>query len=351
MNRVLISILSYYAFSLPIYAMNSSEDEEKIRLLPVSSSFSEQNEQECSNSLKSAISCIQKIPQCVFNIEIKSYHCNFPQFKQETNERSHEFCSRIRGKGMEKSVLILDDRYVALLLESNANFISLLAKKEIETYQILSSLGLRTQSSAHLGSLKFQDNSHIEAIIVENFDYIAKNEKARIIELKSSKIKNKFGEQSIFLNKRSNFDDLEYNINLFTPLMKDLALWWFIGHPTDYEEDTLNLIVDQYSNNQVRARLFLFDMYNYALLNITSATTVFHKMNEEICANRLGAYIRIFYSRLVSSLPKKELSETFGDQVNWLGTLVSNNIQKITPTCITIFNTEFLRLQNLMEFK
>jgi hypothetical protein len=349
MNRVLISILSYCAFNLPIYAMDNIE--EKIRLLSISSSHLEQNEQESSNSLKNAIRWIQKIPQCVFNIEIKSYPCTFPQFQEETNEHSNGFCSRLRGNGMEKNVLILDDRYVALLPKSNKNFIPLLEKKEIETYQILSSLGLRTQSSAHLGSLKFQDDSHIEAIIVENFDYTAKNEKARIIELKSSKIKNKFGEQSIFLNNRSNFDSLEYNINLLTPLMKDFALWWFIGHPTHEEEDSLNLIIDQYSNNQVRARLFLFDMYNYAFSEINQETTVFNEINEEISENSLRSYIRNFYSRLVSSSPEEELLETFGDQVIELRMLLSDKIKQITPDCVKIFNNEFFRLKNLMEFK
>jgi hypothetical protein len=133
--------------------------------------------------------------------------------------------------------------------------------------------------------------------------------------------------------------------------MKDFALWWFIGHPTHEEEDSLNLIIDQYSNNQVRARLFLFDMYNYAFSEINQETTVFNEINEEISENSLRSYIRNFYSRLVSSSPEEELLETFGDQVIELRMLLSDKIKQITPDCVKIFNNEFFRLKNLMEFK
>lgn len=293
---------------------------------------------------------IELIHQCHFDIEEKEYVFDFPLYNSETLKFSEEFQRHTISGGYEKSVFILDNKNIALYSQSKADFIALLMRKEIESYQILSCLGLCTQASPHMGTLLFQDGYKIEnAIIVESFSHIVKDGKSRIIELKDSKIKNKHGEQLLFLDSKENFNSLEYNINLFTPLLKDLALWWIIGHPTNDESDSLNVILKQESESQVCARLFLFDMYNYAMQKIKNETSVFQGFNEEISDRSIEAYIRTFYFGLIRSLSEAEIFNTFStNDMNMVSTLIGNKMKELMPNFKEIFTAELLRLKDLV---
>lgn len=243
----------------------------------------------------------------------------------------------------------------AVKLSKDSNIVILLPRqyfdsaKECHAYKSINAFGLISQQSPDLVTVQFRDGQQIENILsVTSFDFLAKDNQRRTWDFKNGI---GFGDICIF-NGADNFNSIEYNLRLLTPLARDLALWKFIY---GVEGDIINIILKRTNNEtQTICRLLLYDtgplLEVYVKTTILSVLQAIERNPDYFKQLKCMSTMGWLYEEVCSAmLPQETLSLWGVEYRRGSGTRtnfkeVAYMWKKIEPHILKIFDAEVIRL-------
>ena len=236
------------------------------------------------------------------NRPLLSLTCNFDLPEDEDFSSEKKF---FLGSGGSKQVLKLNEDSERVILVCTPEH----SWKEYYAYHILNAFGFVSQQDPQMVIIDFRNNQRLPNVLsCLSFDSLTKNYKRRTWDTKNYK---GFGQISIFHN-RDNFTNIDYNVRLFSPLVRDYALWTYLGSPGD-TTDSANLIL-QATVTQTLCRLFLYDIYMKGEENVFGKVTETIEKNtkEESCFPQKALYN--LYTHLCMATLNEEKKILWGEE-------------------------------------
>lgn len=242
------------------------------------------------------------------------------------------------GYGGQKGIYKLNHQSDRVIFMGMADHITI---KEYQAIVILNAFGFVSQQSPKIVDVIFKNgNSKKNVISALSFDHLVFN-----TSLKTWDVAHSFGFGNIpIFNGRDNFYSITYNMNLFSPLIKDLAALLCLGRG-GYSGDSLNLIFNHDSRTQqTQCRLFLYDLYSKG----ASENDMLFKSEIKDFTCSMESPMKTLHKEVCLAMSQEERqlqwNRRCGDTYSINGTEVADQYNILFPHFLEEFDRELSRL-------